>query len=585
MPRSLTRILLVQALVSPARAWTGNRRKQYRIINHVTRCFSTEFQLEEGVNAYDACWSYDSRQANPHKDTRIDKVLQGLKSPSPQGYYVIQRALTLLEDPIAAFDQCSHLLKDGFHFHIHRDCANADLIPGIDWTIARESDLEFQANLDWEIYRPKTELLSALQLSHEILECVVDASEEQYPIPVDEINALFTQLTNRLDITLGTDVRGRSSSDTSFNLAMAGISENDVFHKLLETSMQEIKRTHGRKKNAKDIISIVERLAGSGIVGPRVEDLYRLAFSAKSVQGANFDALKEDPHTFNLLFPRALMCLWRFSARQSKIREKRRDLDFPGNEMLAEIKYDHDWINRLQDTTKDLVVDIGCGFGLSLLGLASLQDQPAGYFDFDLSNCNFVGGDLSQLGTRFGQGIAKRWNLNDRLQFCYSSGESLLDVVENKYTGDVAMILIQFPSPYRLVEDGNAQLPSGTESGFMVNRDLIIQVHRILSKSKTGILIVQSNCEDVAVFISKLAEENGFEAISAANPLTEADLTKPTKRTLRWIEMGGERAVGDKWSASPLLPPRCRTETEVSCELTEKPLHRFSMRIKHKEKK
>jgi SAM-dependent methyltransferase len=122
-----------------------------------------------------------------------------------------------------------------------------------------------------------------------------------------------------------------------------------------------------------------------------------------------------------------------------------------------------------------LIVDIGCGLGVSLLGLATLESAGRAreaselLGDVNIGDCNYLGGDLSGLTIRFGQGIATRWNLQDRLQYTYASAEDLLDQIDDVYPGPVALILIQFPTPYRLAkkEGGNTQLPTDLNSGFI----------------------------------------------------------------------------------------------------------------------
>ena len=165
-----------------------------------------------------------------------------------------------------------------------------------------------------------------------------------------------------------------------------------------------------------------------------------------------------------------------------------------------------------------LVVDLGCGFGASLLGLASLDDSfpptnvvlpshlsttssPVDAAALSWSECHFVGCDLSQLAIRYGRGMAHRWGLEDRLQFCHASVQHVLEQLEHEYLGPVAGILIQFPSPYRLPvggvrgegEDessfsssGNSQLPSDTKSSsrFMITTEIMMQIVRILTKSQ-----------------------------------------------------------------------------------------------------
>ena len=141
---------------------------------------------------------------------------------------------------------------------------------------------------------------------------------------------------------------------------------------------------------------------------------------------------------------------------------------------------------------------------------------------------------------------------------------------------------VQFPTPFRLQKamgkGYNSQLPRDAASGgFMVTENLLSEIHGALSK--TGKLLIQSNCEDVAVFMMNTAvQKNGFNPLMFSHTMTtrnirELGLNIP-KRALDWQNGGGERAIGSYWSSGPLLPPMGRTETEVACMIDGKPVHR-----------
>jgi len=52
----------------------------------------------------------------------------------------------------------------------------------------------------------------------------------------------------------------------------------------------------------------------------------------------------------------------------------------------------------------------------------------------------------------------------------------------------------------------NAQLPEGAASDdFMVTEDLLSRIHGILSENNNGRLLIQSNCEDVAIHMRNVA--------------------------------------------------------------------------------
>ena len=176
------------------------------------------------------------------------------------------------------------------------------------------------------------------------------------------------------------------------------------------------------------------------------------------------------------------------------------------------------WSAMFKDTSRPLVVDVGCGMGVSLLGLASLDNNIGHHttqhdeIQIEWSECNFLGVDLSRLAIRYAQGVSERWSL-ERLSFLVDSAEVCLKRINETYPGKVPLVMLQFPTPYRFQsastddEDGgvdsvaskgfNSQLPEGSASDdFMVTEQLLSLTHKVLSKHN-GQLLIQSNCEDV----------------------------------------------------------------------------------------
>ena len=141
--------------------------------------------------------------------------------------------------------------------------------------------------------------------------------------------------------------------------------------------------------------------------------------------------------------------------------------------------------------------------------------------------------------------------------------------------------MIQFPTPYQLDSPtkmkGNSQLPVDSQSGFMVSDALLAKIATILSRSN-GMLLFQSNCEDVAVTVRNRAiVDHGMKILDLSHQqqIGDLDACEQTQRGLEWIRLGGKRAVGAGWSSVPLLPRRATTETEVACHVAGTPIHRF----------
>ena len=189
----------------------------------------------------------------------------------------------------------------------------------------------------------------------------------------------------------------------------------------------------------------------------------------------------------------------------------------------------------------------------------------------------------------YAQGVRDRWDTNN-LAFVVDSAENAMKAISESYPDQISLVMLQFPTPYRLNDDVesytcaetsssvakrdfNSQLPEAASSAnFMVSENLLSQIHDVLS-NHSGQLLIQSNCEDVAVHMKNVALRVGFQSSkSFSNHVLELDIT--TQRQKRWVAMGGERAIGSHWASGPLLPVRGRTETEVACSLDSKPVHR-----------
>jgi SAM-dependent methyltransferase len=536
------------------------------------------------------CWNANTWSVNPLNDTRIDVMLQRLCSPAPQSLFVLTRAIqqaqqqqdsnTALEQTLS---QCTFLLKPGYEFQVHKDKE--------EWRI-ESTVIDNTVDTDWRSIQPSTtNFRNAVELAHEALDLVTDASEHQYPVNQQQVENLANKARNRLALTLGTDIRGRSAADAAFSFAMAGVTDVDLYDTLALVARLELERIGQRPSfRSKYILQMVEKLAAAGIIQSENnnDNVYSVAAHCLASKGDEHSNVVEmiSGCGFNLFSTRPLLWLWRFSARQPKV-----------DSLLAEMLHEKraiendastgDWVSNFDDPSLPLVIDLGCGMGVSLLGLASMdrdaQDDfacsPEGALLRELKwrECNYVGGDLSQLSLGYARGIAQRWGLDKRLQFVHGSALDVVKSVESHYPKRVALIMIQFPTPFQTKDTGNSQLPCDPTSGFMVSKQLLKRTLRVLEPLQ-GILLLQSNCEDVAVTMRNMAEEAGFDSIcvpSHVTSLADSDYAlRMPQRTLEWIDWGGERAVGDAWSLTPLIPSRGATETEVSCQLSKTPVHR-----------
>ncbi len=141
------------------------------------------------------------------------------------------------------------------------------------------------------------------------------------------------------------------------------------------------------------------------------------------------------------------------------------------------------------DLSRPLAIDIGSGFGTSLLGLAyhSLQKTNQVFSSFEslnanCANCNFLGCDLSEHAVGYAKGLAARWGLSDRLMFVHMSGEELLRNVVTSYPGPILLVMLQFPTPYKLAA---LDTSAGVEDSSIVSQHRAEAIDQRIRKRKT----------------------------------------------------------------------------------------------------
>jgi hypothetical protein len=108
-----------------------------------------------------------------------------------------------------------------------------------------------------------------------------------------------------------------------------------------------------------------------------------------------------------------------------------------------------------EDPTWLLVIDIDCGMGASLLGLATspLQDDPNDRHHadneilLDWGGCNFIGKDPSRLAVGCIQSMQSRQG-GGRLTFVVELAMDCLARIGDLYQGRVTLVMLQFSTPY-----------------------------------------------------------------------------------------------------------------------------------------
>ena len=601
-------------------------KKDQRARRNVRRRYHSDeeaFSLPSFQGSIDKCWSATSWTVNAADDEEVNSLLRCFNSPAQQSFFALTHALENSsqsdEDQVIEILQSfSTQLKRGYQFGIYRNSTD-DNKHLVNWTIVgpeHEIVNNSTSKRPFELIQPFEDYPNTISIAHHLLDKVTEASQISHDMDKDDdiesIKHFLVELAvHRLQITLGTDIRSRASADTAFAFATSGVSNADLYKMLTMITQKELERVGPRSSYpSKYILQIIEKLAAAGIEeGKEIKDVYRVAANLLESKSSRHDdvVMALNNQSFGLHSTRPLLWLWRFAARQAKVKvpttAKKEDIDKKDSSSVDKLKSSTfttpsslAWLNNLDNPSRDLVVDVGCGMGVSLLGLATLTNDKlnidsSGTLDdssiIDYSQCNFLGCDLNRLLVGYGSSIAERWKIQGKLQFIREPADQCIYGIATTYPGKVKLVMIQFPSPYRLnpskMDSGNSQLPS--VSNFMVSEFLLRSISTLLQNKRgegeeSGYLLIQSNCEDVAVYMRDLAVKKiGMTHVDAESVVDVLPIEELPQRSREWIAMGGKRPMGDPcWSSKPLLPRKGQTETEVACDIQGTPVHRCLLR-------
>lgn len=397
---------------------------------------------------------------------------------------------------------------------------------------------------------------------------------------------------------MGSDLRGVTSADTCFNFALAGVQHSSgLFQTLVCIGVHELRRAgHRASFQPKNILHMVEKFAAADV---NALDLYHLAGVCLEKKGYNDSTLIKSLKSgrFGLHCDRPLLWLWRHSSRQKKL-----SIDYFTSKSKDRVKIN--WDEIFEDASKPLVVDLGSGLGSSLLNLSTLSNSHDSKI-VDSNTCvdslqmawseiNYVGADLNQAFVNFGLGIISRsTKRRGRVHFVCLSAEDLLHELQS-YPGKLLLIMINFPSPYRLEVGslaGNSQLPG--KHSFMVTKNILRSIAELLAEDSSpnrgdapeGLFLFQTKCEDVAVHVMNECLSLGtMECVPCKYPMEDVDLEyakrgKRPKRVEEWLKATPlARAEGIMYSRTSLLPAFGRPETEVQCNYDNILVHRCLFR-------
>ncbi|CAE8678781.1 unnamed protein product [Polarella glacialis] len=393
----------------------------------------------------------------------------------------------------------------------------------------------------------------------------------------------------------GRALQGRQPADVALALALAGCDDVELFSELASQVEAELERT-AQRSLALPVAQIVERCAAAGFRQQDCPGLYSTASAVLRRAGfpESSPTMRDlEAGNFSLHSERPLLWLFRHALRQG-----RRCL--PPADASDEVDAAVAALNSAEDASggpRPLTLDLGCGFGISSLGLAVSDARGR------KERC-ILAVDASAHCSSYARALARRWKLPpERLRIEHCSAEQALHAAARQYRGPVEWVLVNFPTPFAEGGNGttdeaedrrrNCHLPvSARSADFMANaamlraaRDCILA--RGGSGAAGGALLVQSNVEDVAVTLRAMAEADGWEAIEDGSLGPEVAETEESalwlpRRQLRHALSGGPRAYGPGWLAASPLPQLAATETERYYGGEGLPIHRVALRPKRR---
>lgn len=374
-----------------------------------------------------------------HETERLSDLVERRAEARSRGEY---QEADKLKDEIFA----SLRLPDGVSLQL-RDLPRTEG-GGSTWTVLRDD-----AVADIEPMPGTT----VLQLAHTALGLTIALSEARSSASTasSELDELVAQAKARLvqEEHVRVELRGRKAADAAFWFALAGVTDVELMESLADVCSRELER-FGRRSScrAKDVYHIVQRFAAAGVRSH--SELQRAATKALATKEDVSNHIGDVSDLLNLHSDHCLLMIWRFSTRQRKQKaflqsalrhwEREQQIESAGRNETLKFKGapTTDWPAIFKDPRRPLVVDIGCGMGLSLLGLAQYPgEKPCSLGNW--SDYNFAGVDLSGLAVGYASGLCRRWDLHDRLRFFVDDAESFMKrVVDSGFLSRPGSLLL-----------------------------------------------------------------------------------------------------------------------------------------------
>lgn len=429
--------------------------------------------------------------------------------------------------------------------------------------------------------------------------------------------------------TASQEVAGRSCSDIGFNLALAGCANGEVFAELCGRAEHELRRKTARKAKGASVAAMVERLAAAGCQEPITNGLHEVALERLCQHDARayadtIAALSQ--RTLRLHTPRAARWIHRRHSHHSLTAAQRRVAPGPSVDGLVHLRPSASRIGALfADEGRALTVDLGCGFGVGALGLATTAEERA--FNGAAHRVdNVLGCDVNHAAIAFAHGVASRWGMSDRCAFvCSDAVHVMRRLQRGEYVGCVDRLVLSCPTPYA-IQIGERSFPRAPKETLDFFADAAFFRCAASTLTSGGVLLMAANVEDVALTLFENAMSAGcFEPIvvpdddcATNQPLTmltrtaapyvcddppkaeasllhdQASWRKPKpdgtharggrsdarqpQRQLQWRRFHQARAIGPAWSSGRLLLPEARSETELAYDLEGRETYRIALR-------
>mmetsp|Transcript_12071 Transcript_12071/g.27985 ORF Transcript_12071/g.27985 Transcript_12071/m.27985 type:complete len:542 (-) Transcript_12071:193-1818(-) len=369
---------------------------------------------------------------------------------------------------------------------------------------------------------------------------------------------------------------GRSAGDMMFEFALAGSDDTALFDALAAQQAREFARW--RKPQPLTTLQVCERAVAAGL--PTTHALFEVAAASLGNDTTRGPAARVRSLSYG--DERPLRWLFRRAARMAKAAPPTVAQSACA---LSAVRFDR--------PMRPLLLDLGCGFGTSLLSVISRAD----------CNINVLGCDASAQKAAYACGVAERWGRRGEADFVVADALAVLRWARSRYPGPVGGVCIQFPTPFRVDGSGNAQLPGA--SAYMVSAELVAQAAGTVRRGgPSSWLYFASNVEDVAVDARRRLEACGLVAVEETDegsdggggalglgPLhatwrkaTQPPVSVPPsgsgsrrRSRLEAAGLGQARASGAGWlSANPL--GGALSETEAALQLEGRPIFRLLLR-------